>query len=46
MLRHQVGQLPQKGENENSIPIDIINLDQTSGSLMAGGSLSVHLNTV
>uniref|UniRef100_A0A0V1KJM2 Uncharacterized protein n=1 Tax=Trichinella nativa TaxID=6335 RepID=A0A0V1KJM2_9BILA len=33
----------RRDENENSVHIDFVNLDQTSGSLMPGGSLSAYL---
>lgn len=36
----------QRGENENSVEPDLLNLDQTSESLMPGGLLSIYLNTM
>lgn len=36
-------QNPQRDKNENPVYIDFVNLDQNSGSVVAGGSLSVYL---
>lgn len=37
------GSKQQRSEQENSVQIDFVNLDQTLGSLLSEGSLSAYL---
>ena len=42
----EAGTQSPKGKNENLFETDLFNLDQTSGSLIPGGLLSVYLSTM